>query len=1149
MSIDKTYDRSESMIFIPKIAWKRRFDATPPNDSTHFYSRPPILESLSLLPVAYRVGCYISNERANNREPIFDLAGITLKPPHPGPHAGVPLGGLGGGAIGRGFKGEFRRWSLFPGRYIHQPVPCDTFSIRVKRGNEIHSKVLSCQRPTADNNLSCWDWNLDESCATYYALYPFSWTVFKAPVPGIKVIIKQTSPFIPHNYSDASLPVSVFEVEVLNMEATECEVSIMFSFQNGFDAKDDNIGGFSHASFHVPSHELGSRNEDHDIDAPLTVDGVCLTHHTHNNKQKSSEPPKGVKDSSKEADSNSIVVDAKQGSYAIASLNVHSSSQVQSQSSQVIFVTEGSSNQSCQDVWNHFHQNGNLSHVNTPTSADDLNANKTSCKNGKVSKRGHKVAAAICSTKTVLPKKRSDFVFSLAWDHPIVEFGSGKQLPRYYTKFFGISGCSAPLIATYGLTNYKKWQYDISLWQYSTLQASTVDSKLYDKYFEAVLHLRPSERALSYSTYDDINHSHDDHYTSHQHELGHTADSAAHDHQTRYYCSQIFNELYFLVDGGTIWTDSENGIATNRKNNDSELSFENNLKDDTASHSTQTPVRINLSSSIIAQSIERSNNDNNDVNNNAYNEDDVNVRSPTKPSSVEITKQDSILDATSCCIRNTSIDNSINHENNSIATKIASEIIASVGITIDHLSTFICSTITSNNINNIKQLMRANDSNARNSNGNQSVVGQFLYLEGHEYYMYNTYDVHFYAGFSLLMLWPQLELSLQRDFAHAVHKSDPTTRRMMGTGNIRPKKVEGVVPHDLGSPSEEPWRIVNAYNFQDVSNWKDLGPKFVLQIYRDYYYLSKIRNGLNHDNSGIANGMTEFLREVYPIVIQVMKMTEKFDTDGDGMIENSGFPDQTYDIWTALGVHAYCGGLWISACEATSAMAAVMADNPKSLYYHNLANRARSVYEAKLWNGRYLDYDSSDSHHHNSIMADMLAGQWYARACELPPVISAKKALSCYKTIFEFNVIKFGDGKMLGAVNGMRPSGRIDNCSLQSREVWTGTTYGLSAGMLSEASANNAARMKIHLLAKQHQEEHLPTGANELLSASECEELVTMAYETSRGIHDAGWQEFGYWFATPEGWEKNGNYRSLGYMRPLSIWAMQYAQEEEKTRK
>lgn len=29
--------------------------------------------------------------------------------------------------------------------------------------------------------------------------------------------------------------------------------------------------------------------------------------------------------------------------------------------------------------------------------------------------------------------------------------------------------------------------------------------------------------------------------------------------------------------------------------------------------------------------------------------------------------------------------------------------------------------------------------------------------------MYNTYDVHFYASFALIMLWPMLQLSLQYD--------------------------------------------------------------------------------------------------------------------------------------------------------------------------------------------------------------------------------------------------------------------------------------------------------------------------------------------------------------------------------------------------
>ena len=50
-----------------------------------------------------------------------------------------------------------------------------------------------------------------------------------------------------------------------------------------------------------------------------------------------------------------------------------------------------------------------------------------------------------------------------------------------------------------------------------------------------------------------------------------------------------------------------------------------------------------------------------------------------------------------------------------------------------------------------------------------------------------------------------------------------------------------------------------------------------------------------------------------------------------------------------------------------------------------------------------------------------------------------------------------------------------------------------------------------------------------------------MGFITAQGIHDAGWLEFGYWFSTPEAWEQNGNYRSQGYMRPLSIWAIQYA--------
>lgn len=55
--------------------------------------------------------------------------------------------------------------------------------------------------------------------------------------------------------------------------------------------------------------------------------------------------------------------------------------------------------------------------------------------------------------------------------------------------------------------------------------------------------------------------------------------------------------------------------------------------------------------------------------------------------------------------------------------------------------------------------------------------------------------------------------------------------------------------------------------------------------------------------------LQEYLNEIYPILLIVMKTTEAFDFDGDGMIENQGFPDQTYDVWVATGVSAYCGGV------------------------------------------------------------------------------------------------------------------------------------------------------------------------------------------------------------------------------------------------
>lgn len=56
--------------------------------------------------------------------------------------------------------------------------------------------------------------------------------------------------------------------------------------------------------------------------------------------------------------------------------------------------------------------------------------------------------------------------------------------------------------------------------------------------------------------------------------------------------------------------------------------------------------------------------------------------------------------------------------------------------------------------------------------------------------------------------------------------------------------------------------------------------------------------------------------------------------------------------------------------------------------------------------------------------------------------------------------MEFGGGK-LGAVNGMTKSGQLEIVSMQSEEIWTGVTYGLSSTLLMEVSDTATAPSNI----------------------------------------------------------------------------------------
>ena len=67
----------------------------------------------------------------------------------------------------------------------------------------------------------------------------------------------------------------------------------------------------------------------------------------------------------------------------------------------------------------------------------------------------------------------------------------------------------------------------------------------------------------------------------------------------------------------------------------------------------------------------------------------------------------------------------------------------------------------------------------------------------------------------------------------------------------------------------------------------------------------------------VATGDREFVRDVWPAVKAAMEYCMQFvGGAGDGcMVQNEGFPDQTYDTWDARGTSAYCGGIWVAALK------------------------------------------------------------------------------------------------------------------------------------------------------------------------------------------------------------------------------------------
>ncbi|MDF5730479.1 MAG: GH116 family glycosyl hydrolase [Rhizonema sp. PD38] len=400
-------------------------------------------------------------------------------------------------------------------------------------------------------------------------------------------------------------------------------------------------------------------------------------------------------------------------------------------------------------------------------------------------------------------------------------------------------------------------------------------------------------------------------------------------------------------------------------------------------------------------------------------------------------------------------------------------------------------------------------------------IGQFAVLESLDYRWYESLDVRLYGSFALLMLFPQLEKSVIRAFARAIPKGNDTERiigyyyTIKAESPIAVRKVAGATPHDLGAPNEHVWEKTNYTSYQDCNLWKDLSCDFVLQVYRDF----------------LLTGATdvEFLADCWNAIVQTLNYLKTFDKDEDGIPENSGAPDQTFDDWRLRGVSAYCGGLWLAALEAAIAICNVLllncqdedtllnGGNPRTQVsvasiakknlgdlavqksiYETWLEQSRPIYQEKLWNGQYYHLDSESGS--DVVMADQLCGQFYARLLKLPDIVPQDCALSALKTVYDACFLKFHNGKF-GAANGVLPDGSPENPkATHPLEIWTGINFGMAAFLVQMGMKDEAFRLT--------------------------QAVVQQIYEN------------GLQFRTPEAITAVGTFRASTYLRAMAIWAI-----------
>ena len=336
----------------------------------------------------------------------------------------------------------------------------------------------------------------------------------------------------------------------------------------------------------------------------------------------------------------------------------------------------------------------------------------------------------------------------------------------------------------------------------------------------------------------------------------------------------------------------------------------------------------------------------------------------------------------------------------------------------------------------------------------------FGIIECHDYALYNTLDLWIYAAEAVARFFPDLAASVAEDYAGFLIPGDPGHRHHHWENSLFPITRPGACPHDLGGPGEDPFVTPNSYTYRDGNLWKDLNCDLILCIFREGEHMG-----------------SDWRRRLFPAVRAAVEHLQGFDRDGDGLIENDGIPDQTFDNIPMKGPSSYCGGLWIAALLAASELAVVAGESSLAADWQRQADRAKTAFNERLYNGSWFRVDT-EGPFSGACFVEQLFGPFLARRLGLGDIVPPEHARSALKTVFERNFREAGGGEGAVSLTGIPPEAvsllpHQEDTSFQTAEIQPGFNFSLVAQLASWGLENEADEIRQALFRELYEKRNL----------------------------------------------------------------------------